>query len=406
MGINITDVRFQHDQGKRSEFDWISILLILLAFGIIVGIVFFIFYLRESEIEGLLSSSSTLEMILVEKNGENTEAILLSYYNPGTNKQAFIIIPSVTRLKVEYVDKPSYDIIQNIYSHGGISVVKKAVEKLTGSEFKYYLVYDLKDVEKLIDLLEGVEVVNQTNLRYTDVAKKLFINIPSGKNLLDGGKVKQLLLYKYDQDGMKSYIENHRVFLEALILRAIDLEKLFSNRKAVHVLMKNIDTNLNTRDMRFLANEMSKINSSKLSFYRMQARTVSVDNENFLVPVEGGKWLKEKIEDVRKFISDEGPAPIGDEIKIEILNGSMNPGQAQSLRNYFLEYGFNVVHYGNAMRNDYEKTIVIDRIGRPSLARRIADIINCKEVYTRIDKTLLVDVTIIIGNDFEGKYVR
>jgi anionic cell wall polymer biosynthesis LytR-Cps2A-Psr (LCP) family protein len=406
MGVSITDVKFQHDQGKRSEFDWISILLILLALGIIVGIVFFIFHLRESEIEGLLNSGSTLEMILVEKNGESTEAILLSYYNPATNKQAFIILPSITRLKVEYRDKPAYDIIQNIYTRGGISIVKKAVEKLTGSEFKYYLVYDLKDVEKLIDLIEGIEVVNQTNLRYNDVAKKLFINIPSGKNLLDGAKVKQLLLYKYDQDGMKAYVENHRVFLEALLLRAMDLEKLFSDRRRAHVLMNNIDTNLSTKDMRILAHEMSKVNSSKLSFYRMQARTVSIDNENFLVPVEGGKWLKEGIEDVRKFINDEGPAPIGDEIKIEILNGSMNPGQAQSLRNYFLEYGFNVVHYGNAMRNDYEKTIVIDRIGRPSLARRIADIINCKEVYTRIDKTLLVDVTIIIGNDFEGKYVR
>jgi hypothetical protein len=64
------------------------------------------------------------------------------------------------------------------------------------------------------------------------------------------------------------------------------------------------------------------------------------------------------------------------------------------------------VHYGNALRNDYQKTMVLDRIGRPSLAKRIADIINCREVYTRIDKTLLVDITIIIGNDFEGKYVR
>jgi hypothetical protein len=76
------------------------------------------------------------------------------------------------------------------------------------------------------------------------------------------------------------------------------------------------------------------------------------------------------------------------------------------LRNYFVEYGFNIVHYGNALRNDYEKTLVIDRIGRPSLAKRIADIINCKEVHTRIDKTLMVDVTIIIGNDFEGRFVR
>ena len=158
--------------------------------------------------------------------------------------------------------------------------------------------------------------------------------------------------------------------------------------------------------MLVLINEMQKVNSSRLLLYRMFGKNIVIKNEKFIAPVENGKWLQGRIETVKKFINDEGPAPIGDEVNIEILNGSGNPGQAQSLRNFFLEYEFNVVHYGNALRNDYQKTMVIDRIGRPSLAKRIADIINCREVYTRIDKTLLVDITIIIGNDFEGKYVR
>jgi hypothetical protein len=158
--------------------------------------------------------------------------------------------------------------------------------------------------------------------------------------------------------------------------------------------------------MQLLSEEMKELNSSRLLFYRMHSQTITVKDETYLAPVESGSWLRERIEAVKKFISDEGPAPLGDEIKIEILNGSSNPGQAQSLRNYFVEYGFNVVHFGNAMRDDYERTMVVDRLGRPSLAKRIADIINCKEVYTRVDETLLVDVTVIIGNDFEGKTVR
>ncbi len=151
---------------------------------------------------------------------------------------------------------------------------------------------------------------------------------------------------------------------------------------------------------------MEKLNSSRLLYYRMFGKNITIKDEQYLTPVENGKWLRERIGRVEQFINDQGPAPIEDEIKLEILNGSGNPGQAQSLRNYFLEYGFNVVHFGNAMRSDYENTIVIDRVGRPSRAKRIADIINCKKIFTRIDKTLLVDVTIIIGKDFEGNYVR
>jgi hypothetical protein len=167
-----------------------------------------------------------------------------------------------------------------------------------------------------------------------------------------------------------------------------------------------MDTNLTRKDLLVLVEQMPKLNSSRILFYRMLGKNMVIKDETFLTPIENGEWLRDRIAKLEKFLSDEGPAPIGDEINIEILNGSGNPGQAQSLRNYFLEYGFNVVHYGNAFRNDYQNTIVIDRIGVPSLAKRVADIINCKEVYTKIDKTLLVDVTIIIGNDFEGRSVR
>lgn len=406
MGINIAELKLQSQNKKSSDFDWVSFLLILLAIGIIVGAIYFIFYFKESKVEQLLKSGSTLSMIVVENNGEKTETIILSFYNPKTNKQAFIVVPEKTRLKVDYEDKPAYDTIENIYFGGDIGVVIKTIEKLTDSVFPFYIVYDVKDFEKLVDLLEGVEIISPEIMKYADVKKKLFIRIPKGKILLDGSKVKQLLLFKYGQHGMKSNVENHRIFVESLLDRSEDIERLFSNSKIANTLTKDLITNLSRKDIVALIHEMKRMNSSKISFYRMYGRNVTIKNERFIAPVENGKWLRERIATVKKFINDEGPAPIGDEIKIEILNGSSNPGQAQSLRNYFLEYGFNVVHYGNALRNDYETTIVIDRIGRPSLAKRIADIINCKEVYTRIDKTLLVDITIILGNDFEGKYVR
>lgn len=406
MGVNISDIKYQSDNSKRSDFDWVSILLIFIAIGIIVGAIFFIFYFRESTVAQLIESKDTISAIVVENNGDKTESIYLCFYNSGTNKLAFIEIPARTRLKVDYEDKPVYDVISNIYFKGGISVVKKTIEKLTSSPFGYYVVYDLKDVEVLVDLIDGIEINNPNNLSYTDVDNKIFIKVQKGRVLLDGAKAKELLLFKYGPSGHQVMLENHRIFIESLLDRTEDLETIFTHKKTFSSLDKNVKTNYTKKDMLVLINEMRKVNSSRLLLYRMFGKNIEIKNEKFITPVENGKWLQGRIETVKKFINDEGPAPIGDEVNIEILNGSGNPGQAQSLRNFFLEYEFNVVHYGNALKNDYQKTMVIDRIGRPSLAKRIADIINCKEVYTRIDKTLLVDITIIIGNDFEGKYVR
>jgi anionic cell wall polymer biosynthesis LytR-Cps2A-Psr (LCP) family protein len=406
MGVNISDIKYQGNGSRKSDFDWVSVLLIFIAIGIIVGAIFFIFQFRESTVAGLIEADSMISAIIVENNGENTETIYLGFYNPGKDKLAFIAVPPRTRLKVDYEDRPAHDIIGNIYPRGGVPVVKKTIEKLTATTFDYYLVYDLKDVEILVDLLEGIKVNSLYSLNYTDLDNNVFIRIHKGLITLDGSKTKEFLLYKYGDNGSQVMLDNHRLFIEALLGRLGDVETLVMHRKAYSNLVENIDTNLSKKDMLVLIDEMRNLNSSRILFYRMFGKSTIIKDEEFITPIENGTWLQDRIEAVKKFLNDDGPAPIGDEVNIEILNGSGNPGQAQSLRNYFLEYGFNVVHYGNAMRNDYEKTIVIDRVGRPSLAKRIADIVNCKEVYTRIDKTLLVDITIIIGNDFEGKYVR
>jgi LCP family protein required for cell wall assembly len=406
MGINVADLKLQKENRRRPDFDWVSVLLILLAIGIVVGAIYFIFYFRESGVEQVLKSESLLSTLVVVNNGEKTESLLLSFYNPKTKKLAYILIPDQTRLKVDYRDKPTYDTVRNIYGRGGMQVLRKTVAQLTGTEFPFYVAYDLRDAEKLVDLLEGLEVIIPQAMRYMQPEKKVFVNIAAGHQVLDGAKVRELLQYRVEDSNGRSVVDNHRLYVESLLDRAKDVNELLLNRTVASTLTRELDTNFSARDIQLLAGEMEGLNSSRLLFYRMHGQSITVKDEAYITPVANGIWLRERIDMVKKFISDEGPAPLGDEIKIEILNGSSNPGQAQSLRNFFVEYGFNVVHYGNAMRDDYERTMVIDRIGRPSLAKRIADIINCREVYTKIDESLLVDVSVIIGNDFEGKTVR
>jgi anionic cell wall polymer biosynthesis LytR-Cps2A-Psr (LCP) family protein len=406
MGIKTVEIKYQPDTGKKPDFDLVSVLLIFVAIGIIIGAIYFIFSFRESEASRLIEAKSDISAILIENDSGKTLSVFISFFNSETGKLATIMIPENTRLKVDYEDKPAYDTIENIYFRGDAHILKNTLEKLTGGTFDFYMAYDLGDVETLVDLLEGVEIANPENLSYTDLDKKIFIRLRKGNILLDGAKAREFLFYRPGDEGTQITMDNHKIFIDSLIDRWMDIAEIIEYRRVFSRLIRNIDTNLTKKDLIILAGQMPKLNSSRILFYRMLGKNTVINDEVFLTPIDNGEWLRDRIEKLKKFLSDEGPAPIGDEINIEILNGSGNPGQAQSLRNYLLQYGFNVVHYGNALRNDYETTTVIDRIGVPSLAKRVADIINCKEVYTKIDKTLLVDVTIIIGNDFEGRSVR
>ncbi|GAJ23513.1 unnamed protein product, partial [marine sediment metagenome] len=58
--------------------------------------------------------------------------------------------------------------------------------------------------------------------------------------------------------------------------------------------------------------------------------------------------------------------------------------------------------------SDYQKTVVLDRKGRIAAAERIAELIRCQRVYSRLEKDgdLSIDVTIILGTDFDGRYCK
>ena len=99
---------------------------------------------------------------------------------------------------------------------------------------------------------------------------------------------------------------------------------------------------------------------------------------------------------------------------IEVQNGTSQQGLARNTGNLLQSYGYDVLSMVNADR-DYDKTEIIDHIGNEKVVKAIADIIRCKNIVTdeavkNVDNIenddSLVDFTIILGRDFNGRYVR
>ncbi len=88
-------------------------------------------------------------------------------------------------------------------------------------------------------------------------------------------------------------------------------------------------------------------------------------------------------------------------IRVEVRNGSGRAGAAGHLTELLRREGFDVVDFGNAERFDHARTIVIDRGGQPSEAREVAAALHGAPVVSQPDSTLLLDVTVIVGRDFQ-----
>ncbi len=88
--------------------------------------------------------------------------------------------------------------------------------------------------------------------------------------------------------------------------------------------------------------------------------------------------------------------------RVEVLNGAGDAGAAARITEALRDAGFDVKTYGNAPRFDYERSVVLDRSGRPGAARAVAEILNDAPIEEQLDPELYLDATVILGDDWRA----
>lgn len=94
--------------------------------------------------------------------------------------------------------------------------------------------------------------------------------------------------------------------------------------------------------------------------------------------------------------------PARPRIRVEVLNAAGVPRLAQRATERLRDSGFDVVHYGNARGFHPDSSLVLDRIGQLSSAQAVARSIGISRVRARPDSTLYLEVTVILGRDWQG----
>jgi len=91
---------------------------------------------------------------------------------------------------------------------------------------------------------------------------------------------------------------------------------------------------------------------------------------------------------------------LAERLKVEVLNGSGEPGSARVVAMRLRSLGFDVVYFGNADSFDHEHTRVINRSGAAGIARGIADSLGVDSVGTDLAPELYLDATLLLGSDW------
>ncbi len=92
------------------------------------------------------------------------------------------------------------------------------------------------------------------------------------------------------------------------------------------------------------------------------------------------------------------------DVWVEVLNGNGVSGVAGDYTEYLRDKGFDVQRTNNADNFSYEQTLVIDRSDNHKKAIAVAQAlhIDTSRVQTDIDQSLQLDVTVILGKDYNA----
>ncbi len=111
------------------------------------------------------------------------------------------------------------------------------------------------------------------------------------------------------------------------------------------------------------------------------------------------RFLLPRISNARSDINQELVSTV---IQLEVLNGCGVPGIASTFTSALRNNGFDVVDSGNFERFDVQKSFVISRSNSTDNAKQVAAAlgINEENIITEASPDYYLDVTVVIGNDF------
>jgi len=133
-----------------------------------------------------------------------------------------------------------------------------------------------------------------------------------------------------------------------------------------------------------------------------------VDGKHLLFPHYNGTLLLETVRQVLEGLANkDADQLVNGTLTVEILNGTTRAGLATRTASLFRNFGYEILSAKNADNTSQAETTIIDRTGNPDQAQKLADLIRCGKIIAQADApTGSAMITIILGKDFDGRYVH
>ena len=390
-----------------------GVIFIVLILIIIAAVsCFFALSLRTDDVHDTLEREQFVRMLFVVEDEETN--VLFSnvlILNPQTKKAAVINLPGYTGAIYQSLGR--MDKLEEVYNERGMDVYRGEVEKMIGIRLPFTSVIKLDDFIHLCDMIGGMRVFIASPIDCTSEDGERWL-LPSGAINLDGDKVATYLQYRVEDDTEDNIQERYQNVMIALLTGIHDKSFIIFNKKNFKQYALCFQTNLDDDDEEILFSIIADLDTESIIKQTITGSLRNVDNQLLLFPLNNGEFIKEAVHQTTNMLVSSDGAYASRVYVLEIQNGTTMQGLAKRTASLYQDASYNVLTTVNADRNDYAETVIIDHIGNESAAQNVGDLIHCTNIRQAEEdssdsasstSSTQVDFTIILGKDFNGRYV-
>ena len=179
--------------------------------------------------------------------GNRSDTMLLVSVAPLGKNVNIISIPRDS--KVYIAGKNKTDKINHAFALGGAKLAAKTVEETFGVKIHNYLAISNAGVVKAIDILGGLPIYIEKNMKYDDWAGKLHINLKQGQHILTGKQVEGYLRFRHDSFGDIGRIRRQQWFFNAVLSYLKDPSVIVKLPELLKVIPNYIKTDLSAYEL-------------------------------------------------------------------------------------------------------------------------------------------------------------
>ena len=392
------------------KFEKSMVFLIIIFAVIIIASVILVFALQVNPVEQILENGEPLKILFVLKDDQGVlfTDVLVSY--PLLSRGALFSVPGNTGAIYSSIGR--VDRIDAIFMEKGVDVYRSEIEKLLNQEIPFSIVIDVKDFQILTDYLGGLKVFIPHPIDMTNETGERWL-LPSGYVNLDGDKIHTYLYYYSQEESAGAIIDRYQNVMTAFLGALEKNSALIFEDKNFKNYGKLFSVNVDMEDLESLLKSIASIDSERLVFHTISGYTDVIDGKILLMPRDDGQVARDLFNRTILALTTQGETMFDRTYVLEVQNGTSVQGLARNTAILFRGHGYDVLNYKNADSNDYEKTVIINHIGNEEVAQALGNLILCNNI--KLEEVLpdsegsnaaQVDFTVILGEDFDGRYVR